>query len=418
MAAPGIEQLFDFHRLPSDGVPLLLLAFYAPVGLALLLLRLVIGAHVFLVSCALPDCVFRRFFVRVMCSVLGMHVRYTEPWPPDRNVRVYICNHLTAFDHNIINLLTSCSTPMLEGSAGFMCWARGFLELGAVSGKAHLVAALQQYCSSEGFPPLLLFPEEDTTNGNAGLLRFSSWAFTLVDRVQPVTILAKRPFLPLSVVESSWVAELLWTLFVPFTVYQVRWLPPVNRDTKDSPQEFADKVQKLLAAKLGLTPTQITRADKAEYLKRKQHPAAQATSSSVSQTAWQQAHPVALRVSSSGLEDGQISRMARQVKEVLPDIPLAVITQDLARSNCVNTTITNLLEEHGNAWGETSNRDSAGPSRSPPVPRPMPPLTFEHHTKTFGKSPVDRHLSLQERKEALYAYARRRYIEKHGLSMD
>ncbi|KPP79071.1 ancient ubiquitous protein 1-like, partial [Scleropages formosus] len=350
-----------FHRWPSDaGVPpLLLLALYAPLGLALLLLRLVIGAHV--------------LFVRFMCSVLGMHVKRSHRWPPDRSVRLYTCNHVTPFDHNMISLLTSCSTPMLEGSTGFMCWARGFLELNAVSGKAHLVAALQQYCCSDGLPPLLLFPEEETTNGRAGLLRFSSWAFSVSDCVQPVALRVKRPFLPLSVAESSWVTELLWTLFIPFTVYQ------------------------LLAAELGMAPTRVTRADKAEYLKRKRHPTVLATNST---------HPVGLQVPSSGLQGGHMSKMAQQVKEVLPSFPLAVITQDLACTNCVNTTITNLLEEHGDTWGERSDETSAGPSRSSLVPRTMPPPRIESHANTFEKSPVDRHLSLQERKEALYAYAR------------
>ncbi|XP_029104778.1 ancient ubiquitous protein 1-like isoform X1 [Scleropages formosus] len=420
METPGIEQLFDFQRWPSDaGVPpLLLLALYAPLGLALLLLRLVIGAHVFLVSCTLPDCLLRRLFVRFMCSVLGMHVKRSHRWPPDRSVRLYTCNHVTPFDHNMISLLTSCSTPMLEGSTGFMCWARGFLELDAVSGKAHLMAALQQYCCSDGLPPLLLFPEEETTNGRAGLLRFSSWAFSVSDCVQPVALRVKRPFLPLSVAESSWVTELLWTLFIPFTVYQVRWLPPMTRDTGDSPQEFADKVQELLAAELGMAPTRVTRADKAEYLKRKRHPTVLATNSSVSLASHQPAHPVGLQVPSSGLQGGHMSKMAQQVKEVLPSFPLAVITQDLACTNCVNTTITNLLEEHGDTWGERSDETSAGPSRSSLVPRTMPPPRIESHANTFEKSPVDRHLSLQERKEALYAYARRCYIEKHGLSVD
>ena len=48
-------------RLPGDGFLLLALLLYAPVGFCLLVLRLFLGIHVFLVSCALPDSVFRRF---------------------------------------------------------------------------------------------------------------------------------------------------------------------------------------------------------------------------------------------------------------------------------------------------------------------------------------------------------------------
>lgn len=45
-----------------------------------------------------------------MCSVLGMHVRQKNPRSRDKNTKLYICNHVTEFDHNIINLLTPCST--------------------------------------------------------------------------------------------------------------------------------------------------------------------------------------------------------------------------------------------------------------------------------------------------------------------
>lgn len=51
-----------------------------------------------------------RFIVRIMCSVLGMHVRQKNPRSRDKNTKLYICNHLTAFDHNIINLLIPCNT--------------------------------------------------------------------------------------------------------------------------------------------------------------------------------------------------------------------------------------------------------------------------------------------------------------------
>lgn len=51
-----------------------------------------------------------RFIVRIMCSVLGLHVRQNSPRLRDKTARLYICNHVTHFDHNMINLLTSCNT--------------------------------------------------------------------------------------------------------------------------------------------------------------------------------------------------------------------------------------------------------------------------------------------------------------------
>ncbi|XP_046875840.1 lipid droplet-regulating VLDL assembly factor AUP1 isoform X1 [Hypomesus transpacificus] len=403
METRGIEHMFDFQRLPNDGLVRILLLIYSPIGLCLMLIRIFIGVHVFLVSCALPDSLIRRCIVRIMCSVLGMHVRQNNPRLRDKRVKLYICNHVTEFDHNIINLLTSCNTPMLDGSAGFVCWARGFMELGPAPAPAQLQEALQRYSSSPGTPPLLLFPEEDTTNGRAGMLKFSLWPFSVTESLQPVALQVKRPFLSLSIPESSWLTELLWTFFVPCTVYHVRWLPAVSRQEEETLQDFTNKVQQLLAAELSVASTQITKADKAEHIKRKRHVAPHINTSSASP------RPSPRGAQVRGVDEAGLSRLALQVKDVLPDVPLSVITSDLVQTNCVDATITNLLESTEEFSSEptgssafTSSMSSSSASSPPAV-------------KCFGKSPVDRHMSLQERKEALYDFARRRYIEKHGL---
>lgn len=409
METRGIEDMFDFRRFPKDAVILLLLLIYFPVGICLTLIRIFVGVHVFLVSCALPESFVRRFIVRVMCSVLGMHVRQRNPRSRDKNTKLFICNHVTEFDHNIINLLTACNTPQFEGSTGFVCWARGFMEVHSASGHGAIGESLQRYCATEGTAPLLLFPEEDTTNGRAGLLKFSSWPFSLTESIQPVALRVSRPLISLSTPESSWLTELLWTFFVPCTVYHVSWLPPVSRQEGESTQEFANKVQEVLAGELGLVSTKITKADKAEHIKRKRHTVPQ-TSTNVT------SRPIGLgfMVQSLGTDDHRIDKMAQQVKDVLPHVPLSVIKKDLAKTDCVDTTITNLLENKDDAGFEATGTSTFGASRTSSYSSGSA-TTLKSAAKTFGKSPADRHLSLQERKEALYNFARRRYIEKHGL---
>ncbi|XP_074677748.1 lipid droplet-regulating VLDL assembly factor AUP1 isoform X2 [Strix aluco] len=411
-AAPGPERLFDSHRFPTDGFLLLALLLYAPVGLCLLVLRLFIGVHVFLVSCALPDSVLRRFIVRVMCSVLGLFVRQNDPRLRDVNVRVYIANHVTQFDHNVINLLTSCNTPALNGAPGFICWSRGFMELGVTGSRAELVDSLKAYSSHRGNPPLLLFPEEAATNGRAGLLRFSSWPFSVLDVVQPVALRVQRPLITVSVADSSWITELLWTFFVPFTVYQVRWMPSVPRRAEELSEDFALRVQELLAMELGVVSTRLTAADKTEHMKRLRHtsllPFAPASSQPLA------ARPrVPSSLTGAAPEDVRITAMAQRVKEVLPHVPLEVIRIDLAQTNCVDTTIANLLEGRVPFFPESkeAGTDLPVPSTSQAAAASgiqgsvaVPPS--KPATKQFAKSPVERHLSLQERKRALYDYAR------------
>ncbi|RXM28169.1 Ancient ubiquitous protein 1 [Acipenser ruthenus] len=174
-----------------------------------------------------------------------------------------------------------------------------------------------------------------------------------------------------------------------------KWLPTVSRQDGDSSQEFGNKVQevtssvvrefvhldpnpiivfdieqpvktttnigaRLLAVKLGVVSTQITRADKAEHLKRKRH--------------------------------------------------IAPHTINSMQTNCVDTTIANLLEgaeemNSGSSGGssvaaiQTSSLNAIGATASAPALKPA--------AESFGRSTADRHMSLQDRKEALYEYARR-----------
>lgn len=416
METPRVEQLFDFTRLPSDSFLLALLLLYTPFGLCLMLLRIFIGLHVFLVSSAIPDSLIRRFIVRVMCSVLGMFVSQNDPRQRDKSVKAYVCNHVSPFDHNMINLLTPCNTPLLEGHSGFVSWARGYVELGWRDSRPRMAETLRQYSSLEGASPLLLFPEEEMTNGKVGLLKFSSWPFSVNSTLQPVALTIKRPFISASVVESSWVSELLWMFFTPFTVYQVRWLPTMSQREGESDEEFAIRVQEHLALELGIVSTPHTKSDKAEYVKRMKHVSPVATAAS---------HLPGLSMNSRSSEDVQLTGMARQVKEVLPHIPLSVINQDLVETNCVDTTITNLLEGRipftpedpvaGSSSEASSSQSTLAPSISSCAARTSKISLADKPdaNPTFEKSPTDRHLSLQERKEALYAYARRQYLAKN-----
>ncbi|XP_012662863.1 ancient ubiquitous protein 1 isoform X1 [Otolemur garnettii] len=439
---PGPERLFDSHRLPGDGFLLLALLLYAPVGFCLLVLRLFLGIHVFLVSCALPDSVLRRFVVRTMCAVLGLVARQEDSGLRDHRVRVLISNHVTPFDHNIVNLLTTCSTPLLNSPPSFVCWSRGFMEM---DGRGELVESLKRLCASTRLPPtpLLLFPEEEATNGREGLLHFSSWPFSIQDVVQPLTLQVQRPLVSVTVSDASWVSELLWSLFVPFTVYQVRWLRPVHRQLGEGNEEFALRVQQLVAKELGQTGTRLTPADKAEHMKRQRHPRMRPLSAQSS-----------LPPSPGPSPDVQLATLAQRVKEVLPHVPLGVIQRDLgmekggptqgdrhreerwvvkeegkqgrdspllvlpfslARTGCVDLTITNLLEGAVAFMPEdiTEGTQSLPTATTPKFPS-SGPVTPQPTALTFAKSSWARQESLQERKQALYEYARRRFTEKRA----
>lgn len=138
-------------------------------------------------------------------------------------------------------------------------------------------------------------------------------------------------------------------------------------------------LRQLLATELGVISTQITKADKAEHIKRKRHVAPQTALSSKngfngekwnydvsihkvrsldqysrcilsSSVTWNYiyiyffsdlgARPRTVAQgflgTSTGAEDSRVARMVQQVKEVLPDVPLSVITRDLCMSSFHN----------------------------------------------------------------------------------
>jgi ancient ubiquitous protein 1 len=125
--------------------------------------------------------------------------------------------------------------------------------------------------------------------------------------------------------------------------------------------------------------------------------------------------------------DGEIRRMATQVKEVLPHVPLNAIYKDLNKTRNVDNTITNILEGRVQFVPEQAGSTSANPQPSTSVAsstKSAAPSTsssdrdlFNTAASTFARSAQERNKSFRERKELLIANARRRYIEKHNLTI-
>lgn len=114
-----------------------------------------------------------------------------------------------------------------------------------------------------------------------------------------------------------------------------------------------------------------------------------------------------------------LATLAQRVKEVLPHVPLGVIQRDLARTGCVDLTITNLLEGAVAFMPEdiTEGTQSLATASTPKFPS-SGPATPQPTALTFAKSSWARQESLQERKQALYEYARRRFTERQAQEAD
>lgn len=419
MAQPRIEELFDHSRFPSGGLHSLLLAFYFPVGMLLAVIRFFIGFEVFLIACILPKTsVIRSHVLRVMCSILGVVIQKKDSEKRDQHCKVIVTNFISTFDRLAVDLVYPSVMPSVWDLPTLLNWMLGYSDFGVKDGREVLINNAKKHCERSSLP-LLAHPEGASTNGACGLLKFSVWPFSLKQAVQPVLIQIHKPMvakLAPSVLGGRWWMDVFWSLFVPYTVYSLRVLPVVSQREEESIEEFTKRVQQLMATEMGVAATNHTSADKVEYAKRKLIPQDPqnnqtrrkelATPSTPSRTLGSAADPTT--------PDTRLNTMAKQVREVLPHVPLEVIKRDLGSTRDVDLTITNILEGRISFTPETSSGGTANKATSSASPSTSTPKPI--HAQSFSKSPKDRALSLDERKQALRENARRRYLAKHSSS--
>jgi len=391
MANTDLSSLFFFKRLPS-GVPLLLCLLYMPLGVCLLVVRFFIAVQAFLaLSLFHTDGPLRRLVVRVMAAVLGVVVRTDQDHPPDARPRLMLANHVSWLDTLAVQMATPCDAA---GSAATWPCVRHALRQRLVSSQQEV-----RECGA-----LLLQPEGTNTSGRAGLLTFSAQLLDDQEEVQPVAIRVRR--LPLadvrvSTVTSSPLSDLLYFLFVPVTLFTVSFLSPVTRLEGETTAEFVERARVAIALQLKITPTKYSAGDKAELVKRLTF------------------RPPPPRRPAPPAASPELQRMALQVKEVLPRVPLPAIVGDLKRTRSVDQTIANLLEGVVRYVPEELPAASASAAAPAPGRAPLGPGGTDFHTGAaqFARSSADRQLSFEERKRRLLDNARRRYIERNSLQV-
>jgi len=364
MAAPGLEELFEDSRITQWDWTLLLLLLYTPIGIVLLLIRVFALIQFYVIFVYLPFHPIRKYLLRICGSVLGVVINENRLSKLiEEEASTWVSNHCSPFDWIV-----------LQGVAKT--------------------------------PKSVIFPEGDTTSGKKGLLKFQLRVLEQLKQnnpnltVQPLALKVSRPFPSFSVtaLDSSVWADIFFLLFSPCTTFNIRFLEPTQCCEDEEASSYMGRIETAIAQALGISMTSFTVKDKEELIKRKR---------------MDMQHPVIVRRANSRLQ-----AMASQVKEVLPHVPMATIISDLGRTNSINATVANLVEGVVPFTPEPvappvptavapAASTSSGPSRAP----------SQISASTFGKSVLERGLSLQERKQRLLQEARRRYCDKHGLQL-
>ncbi|XP_065071878.1 lipid droplet-regulating VLDL assembly factor AUP1-like [Rhopilema esculentum] len=407
MASATIEDLFDHNRIPN-GVSFLIFLLYCPFGVLLCLLRLIFCVQLGIILVILPKASFiRKIILRICGTILGIILIVKDQEKSDI-FKILVCNNISTLDSLIME---SVEAHVLVSKRfrypAFIQWMMGYKSF-LPSITAISTQMKEDQSMSESKCSALVFPEESATNGKVSLLKFSPWPFKYGCVYQPVLLTAKRPsILPikLSVVNGTFWSDFLWTLFVPYTIFRIRYLLKMEKQESMTPEDFAKVINREISNALSLQPSQFDVNDKKEYIKRVQKTMQEMQEARQQipprrQLQQQNAMP---RVNSTA----KLDRLVQQVKDVFPQIPRNVVRQDIMKTNSVDVTLGNILEGRLSYTPLTEEESLA--ERRLHKEKTKPPV----RNKTIDTGTSRKGMSYQERKHIMIEEAKRRYLERH-----
>lgn len=285
-----------------------------------MLLRLLVIVLVWLLASLLPDCDSLRVFLSYGIRIaFGIVVKIdTESEPRDKQSRIIIANNVSILDHFALRRTTETLIPNANvwELPTALSNALGLQKMN-MSSKEALIANIKQFLSTSTYS-VTVQPEFGTTNSQVALLKFNSWPFSIETSVQPVAIKASRSELVpvhLTSLASTWLTDVFWFMFVPYTVFTLKYLK-IRRNSEH--EILVREVEKDIADTLGLQTCSHTVSDKTEYEKRYRT------------RILNNARPSRNAPNSQVIHSIEIQRMVRQVSEVLPLVPHNVILRDLS----------------------------------------------------------------------------------------
>ena len=190
-------------------------------------------------------------------------VRYHGPRPVPRGTgRVWVSNHTSMIDYII---LTACSPfavimQLHNGWVGFLqtqvlsCLGCLWFNRTEVTDRAVVAARMRAHVASPAATPLLIFPEGTCVN-NRYCVMFKRGAFDVGAVVCPVAIRYDRVFVDAfwNSKRQSFTSHLAKLMRSWAVVCDVWFLEPQARRPGEDASAFAERVQKMIATRAGLT---------------------------------------------------------------------------------------------------------------------------------------------------------------------
>ncbi|XP_039256521.2 lipid droplet-regulating VLDL assembly factor AUP1-like [Styela clava] len=355
-----IQKMFSTDRIPNIQSSVLVFA-YLPIGILLFLLRI----------CLLLNFVIARQLLKLIMK---------ENNPVFKNISwiymVILGVKVSVNGAICANVLISNQKSNIDGfifSHGLNVVSENKWNLGPFMRKILRLENFKNIVAGKTLP-IVIFPEGCPTTG-AGILKFETSYFKRTNCVQVGAISTYR-ILPISTAtaHSTLIGDMFWMLFTPVTSYTIQLSETVvKRDDNMSENDFLNSTMTQISNMLRVPVLTISCQDKNKYFEnlRRQREAQKRAISNASQ---------------------KLLHMASKVQEIVPHVPRNVILNDLAKTNSIDVTLTNIFE------GIVKfSPIKPKPKKQPKVKQPSPQSLLE------------------KRKAEMYEMARKRYKEKHEL---
>ncbi|KAG7382172.1 Ancient ubiquitous protein 1 [Phytophthora pseudosyringae] len=297
------ESMFQFQRIKSPWLTVghLLLLLYTPLGLLLLLVR---GTGCFLVALVIPRVLSEEQMDRLHVARLFVWLTGTRLCLVDDHLfktgenraEIIVSNHISEFDAVAMLGITPAYLlgydfykkllffKLLGDKAGLVYVPYVSRQEGNGAGRDAVRQIIMERLA-RGDKPLAAFPEGGLTNGRKGLLQYHKFLFSLDKTVQPLAIRASdgpfvrrsaslyRRTVPVNINDetSTFLANVLWYLFVPWHTYTVQFLPCTKAEPGEDPLIIAQRVMKMTADALEQQASPFMYRDKIAYVRYKAH---------------------------------------------------------------------------------------------------------------------------------------------------
>lgn len=379
-----------------------------PVAIILFTFRILLSFQYLIVISLLPKgWILRRIINRTFMFFMGIFISCHGWNQQKKEAKVIVSNHVTLFDALSIDTI---SPVKMEDTS----------TLPEILSMIFKMTLSNNEAQTGSDFPLLYFPEEETTNGNVGLLKFNLEIFKNMDGlIQPLVLTVDRArFVPVNVncFESTFISDLFWALYSPYTLYNICFLP-VREVPKENEQldEFVKSLQKDMAFVLEQEASNVTAKDKHDLIKRhrieeRRKEEARLASSTFNRSVNQ---PLSQSISSSAdKRKSQLEaiRMIEQIKNVLPQVPVSTIQNELKQVNDVDVVISHLLDGTIN-YIALSEEEQEKEKKMLDEKRKM--LTTKPKTNSSKMNWKDRQITFQEKKKLMIEEARRKYLQLH-----